>query len=164
MISSLRVLAAAFLLVLALGASPAPTQALGPFQFHAITPCRVFDTREVVAGETNGSPLVNTAHHFFRVQGQCGVPNGADAVTANFTITQPTLFGDLRIYPANVSPGLNDPSTLNYGANEAALANGANLPLAPVGSPSAKDIRILIGMPANGSVHVIMDVTGYFDN
>jgi hypothetical protein len=161
MTSTFRVLAAASLLALVAGLAPAPAQAAGPFQFHSITPCRVFDTREVGA-QTNGQPLVNTQHHFFRVQGNCGVPNGAKAVTANFTITQPTRFGDLRVYPADVSPGLNDPSTLNYGAGEAALANGAIVPVAAVSQPSDKDIRILIGMTANGTVHVIMDVTGYF--
>ena len=135
----------------------------GPFQFHAITPCRVFDTRAVGA-QTNGNPLQNPGPHCFQVRGICGVPPTAAAATLNATITQPTRGGDLRLYPASAIPGLNDPSTMNYNAGEAALANGAILPLATGGGcTNPDDMKILIGMIGSGTVHLIVDVTGYFE-
>lgn len=159
-----RSLAVLLLPAFALGLVPEMAQAQsGPFQFHAITPCRVFDTRQV-SSQTTGAPLPNPGPHRFRIQGNCGVPNGADAVTLNVTVTQPTAGGDLRLYPDNAAAGPSDPSTLNYNASEPALANGAILPLkVPVSGASDKDMKIVIGMVASGSVHVIVDVTGYFD-
>ena len=152
-IAGVLVLAAAVL-----GAAPTAS-AGGPFQYHALTPCRVFDTR-MSGGQTTGNPLQNPGPYDFRVQGNCGVPNGAAAVTANLTITQPTQAGDLRVFPAG--GGTPTVSVLNYPASEPALANGAIVPLAAVVNPSDNDVAIVIGMGASGTVHVIFDVTGYF--
>jgi hypothetical protein len=150
------------LVALAAGAAADRAQAQnGPYQYHAVTPCRVFDTR-VAGAQTTGNPLTNPGPHLFRIQGNCGVPNGAKAVTLNLTIVAPSVFGDMRLYPANVNPGLNDPSTINYNGGEPALANGAILPLATVAGAGDKDIKILIGMPGSGTVHTLIDVTGYF--
>ena len=140
-----------------LGAAPA--FAAGPYQYHALTPCRVFDTR-TAGGQTTGNPLQNPGPYNFRIQGNCGVPNGAAAVTANLTITQPTQAGDLRVFPAG--SGTPAVSVLNYPVSEPALANGAIVPLATVVNPSDNDVAIVIGMGASGTVHVIFDVTGYF--
>jgi hypothetical protein len=137
----------------------APALAGGPFQVTSIVPCRVFDTR-TVGPQTNGQPLTNPGPHFFRIQGYCGVPDGAQAVTLNLTIVAPSQAGDMRLYPANISPGLNDPSTINYPGG-IVLANGALLALAPVTLSTDNDIQIVIGMQAPGTVHAIIDVTGY---
>jgi hypothetical protein len=147
---------------LALAPSPAAAQG-GPFQFNSLTPCRVFDTRVQDATDgTNTLPLPNPGPHGKRIQGQCGVPTGAKAVTLNVTITQPSHAGDLRIFPSNVpQPAV---STLNYNAGEPALANGAIVPLAQ--TASGPDLNFVIGMVVNpnvGSVHVLVDVTGYFN-
>lgn len=159
--TTLRLTVFSALVVAALSLAPAPAQAAGPFQFHAITPCRVFDTR-TAGTQTSGAPLSSSTQHLFRIQGQCGVPNGAKAVSLNLTIVAPSRGGDMRLYPADVIPTLNDPSTINYNQGEPALANGAILPLAPVASAGDKDIKILIGMIGTGTVHALIDVTGYF--
>jgi hypothetical protein len=141
------------------------TQAAGPFQFNSLTPCRVFDTRaNSVAGDpnvTNGTTLKNPGPSGWRIQGRCGVPTGAQAVTLNVTITSPNVAGDLRMFPSNVAQPTV--STLNYNAGEPALANGAIVPLAQVASGA--DLNIVLGMAAAvgaGQIHVIVDVTGYF--
>ncbi|HVR11111.1 MAG TPA: hypothetical protein VMW75_23910 [Thermoanaerobaculia bacterium] len=126
-----------------------------------MTPCRVFDTR-TTGPQTNGSPLNGGPSVFFRIQGYCGIPNGAQAVTLNLTIVSPSRQGDMRLYPANVTPHATDPSTINYDAGEVALANGAIVPLAPVSLSTDKDLQIVIGMQGPGTVHAIVDVTGYF--
>ena len=135
------------------------TQAAGPFQFNSLTPCRIFDTR-AVGTQTTGAPLVNPGPKKFTIKGNCGVPASAAAVTVNVTITQPNVAGDLRMFPSDVAqPAV---STLNYNANEPALANGAIVPLA---AAATQDLSIVLGMAAaagQGHVHVILDVTGYF--
>ena len=63
---------AGLLAVLAVGALPAVAQN-GPYQYHAVTPCRVFDSR-TDAGGTVLSPdamIVKGINHL-RIQGSCG--------------------------------------------------------------------------------------------
>ncbi len=157
----MRARQATWIALLLAACASVPVWAGGPFQYFAVTPCRVFDTR-TVGTQTNGNPLPGGPSQFFRIQGNCGIPNGAQAVTLNLTIVTPSRQGDMRLYPANVTPHLNDPSTINYDAGETALANGAIVPLAPVSMASDKDLQIVIGMQGPGTVHAIVDVTGYF--
>ena len=139
-----------------------PAAAAGPFQYHSLTPCRVIDTRDGsgASTETPGA-RTNPGPHGFRIQGFCGVPNGADAVTINVTVVGPTRGGDLRLFPSDA--GQPEVSVMNYNAGEPALANGAILPLAQVGA-GVNDINMMIGMIGSGSLHVLIDVTGYFAN
>lgn len=147
--------------VAVLSASAAAAQ----FQFHALTPCRLLDTRQNPGptGQNNGNPLPNPGPHIFRIQGFCGVPNGAKAVTINVTAINPNRQGFLTLYPANVSMPLQ--ATLVYAAGEPAVANGAIAPLGPVSVPSDKDLAMQNGMPVGpgGLLHITMDVTGYFE-
>jgi len=161
---SLPTLSCVLLACFALGAvaalAPAPAQAQnGPYQYFAVTPCRVFDTR-TTSTQTNGQPLANPGPYDFRIQGNCGVPNGAKAVTINVTVVQPTQSGDLRLFPVGAAAA--QVSTLNYPPNEPALANGAIVPLGTVAASTDKDLRTVIGMVASGTIHLLVDVTGYF--
>jgi hypothetical protein len=157
----MRVRQATWIFLLLTAFASLPALADGPFQYYPLTPCRVFDTRNV-GSQTNGNPLPQAVTAFFRLQGNCGIPNTAKAVSLNLTIVSPTSSGDMRLYPKNITPGLNDPSTINYGFNDV-LANGAILPVAPVSQSTDKDIQIVIGMPGTGhTVHAIIDVTGYY--
>jgi hypothetical protein len=141
-------------LAAALGLAAVPAHAAGPFQYYPITPCRVFDTR-TTGTQTNGSPLSNPGPHNFTIQGNCGVPVGAQAVTLNATVVSPSRPGDLRLYPAGgTAPSV---STLNYTTSET-LANGAIVPLAS----TTPDLGVVIGMVASGTIHLLIDVTGYF--
>lgn len=126
----------------------------GPFQYYALTPCRVADTRN--ANGVNGGPVVvgNGGARNFRIQGNCGVPVGAAAVTLNVTIAGPTGSGFLTIWPSGGAQPLV--STINFTTADAALANGAIVPL----SSNTDDLSIFYG--GAGTVHVILDVTGYF--
>jgi hypothetical protein len=160
-----RLVGLAGLMIVALSAFPREAYSAGPFQFHAVTPCRIFDTR-LAGAQTTGAPLPNPGPHCFQLRNiaGCGIPATAAAVTLNATVVQPSTGGDLRLYPASANPGLFDPSTMNYNAGEPALANGAILPVSTGGGcPAGKDMKILIGMVGSGSIHLIVDVTGYFE-
>jgi hypothetical protein len=145
------VLAAA---VVALSLAPA-AGADGPFRFHSLTPCRIVDTRNAV-GPTGGPALQSSTPRNFPVQGQCGVPVGAKAAALNVTIAGPTGAGHLSMFPSGGSVPLV--STLNFNAGEPALANGAIVPL----STNAQDLGVSAFVLGGGSVHLIIDVTGYF--
>jgi hypothetical protein len=141
---------------------PGATRALadGPFVFHSITPCRVVDTRNA-AGTNAGPALTANALRTFRIQGQCGVPDGAKAVTLNVTVVQPQSAGWLGVYPVT---GFSGTSTVNFVAGEFAIANGAIVPLSPVLTGSDRDCSAFWGnySGVNPVAHLLLDVTGYF--
>jgi hypothetical protein len=149
--------AVAILFGVALVVFALPGRAAGPFQFHSLTPCRVLDTRDA----PYGTPLPSDIEAKFQVQDLCGVPNGAAAVTLNVTAVAPTDRGRLTLYPS----GIGDPgvSTINFPPGTTALANGAIVPLADYTTFPAEDLTVLPHVVAAGTVHVVLDVTGYFE-
>lgn len=121
-------------------------------EYFPLTPCRVVDTRR--ANAVNGGPiLAQDATRDFKVQGTCGVPVGAKAVSLNVTVTQANQSSFLTIWPS----GLTRPvvSTINFESSDPALANGAIVGL----SVNTNDLSVYNNF---GQVHFILDVTGYF--
>jgi hypothetical protein len=126
----------------------------GPYEYYAVTPCRVVDTRQPPA-----SPISTSAFRSFTIKGFCGIPSDAAAVTFNLTVVGPTQSGFLNIWPSNVSPP--NVSTINFVASEPALANGAIVPLA-VSPPEVTVAYGLSGGSGSATLNLILDVTGYF--
>jgi CSLREA domain-containing protein len=122
-------------------------------QYHTVTPCRVADTRGPT-GAYGGPALAANADRTFVIGGQCGIPTAAQAVSFNYTITQPTDQGDLRSFPGGGA--LPVVSTMNWRPGQT-RANNAIIPLGPSG-----DVVIHVDQ-ATGTVHFIIDVNGYFE-
>ncbi|HYC88274.1 MAG TPA: hypothetical protein VEO54_03615 [Thermoanaerobaculia bacterium] len=124
----------------------------GPYQYYPLAPCRVVDTRG--ANSTNGGPAfgTNTTRNF-QIRGFCGVPTAAKAVSLNVTVTQATAGSYLTVWPS----GLTQPvvSMLNFESTDPALANGIIVGV----SANTQDLSVYNNF---GNVHVIIDVTGYF--
>ncbi len=126
--------------------------AYGGNGFFTVTPCRVLDTR-LPNGPLGGPALSAGGARTFVITGQCGIPSSALSVSVNVTITGPTSGGFLTIYPAG-SP-VPPTSSINYAAGQT-RANNAVSSLGPAG-----DITVACG-PPSGTVHFILDVTGFF--
>jgi uncharacterized repeat protein (TIGR01451 family) len=125
----------------------------GNLDFHTLTPCRLFDTRNPASG--GPFPLeAGSIRALAPYLSDCGVPATAQAVAVNVTVTEPTATGNLRLYPA----GLPVPSvsTLNYWAGQ---TRGNN---AVVSLNHNHAFAVRVGQPS-GTVHVIIDVFGYFE-
>lgn len=122
-----------------------------PLAFYTVTPCRVFDTRDL-GGPTLGAPLACGAAQSFSVAGECGVPSSATAVSLNVTGTGSTAQGNLRLFAAGTPVPLV--SGLNYAAGQT-RANNAVAPLSAGG-----EISVLCS--PSGTTHVVLDVNGYF--
>jgi len=122
--------------------------------FWALAPCRVLDTRNA-AGPFGGPALTAGVGRSFALTGRCGIPASARAVAANLTVVGPTAAGYLTVYPADMSPA--NTSVINFGAGQV-RSNNAILRLAADGSGS---IVAFPGM-SGGTVHLVVDVTGYF--
>jgi hypothetical protein len=125
-----------------------------PAKFKTVPPCRAVDTRSVT-GPTGGSPLPPSSTRSLTVASPCCVPPSARAVSINLTVVSPTAPGFVSIYPGN---GLPSPtSAINFTAG----ATRANSAVAPLSTDVTGKIGVLNG--SAGTVHVIIDVTGYFE-
>lgn len=117
--------------------------------FYTLAPCRVIDTR-------SGSPLVSGQAYSVRVAGVCSVPASAKAVALNITAISATGSGNLTLWPADIARPVA--STINFQPGTT-RSNNAVLSLAGDG---LGDLAVQPAMAGNGTVHVVIDVTGYF--
>lgn len=141
------------ILFVAAGAVSRPADAQTGLQYFAITPCRAVDTR------STNPPILQAGGPPFRsltIKGVCLVPATAKAVSLNATVVGPTVDGFFSMWP--VGGTFPTVSTINFGAGEPAIANGAIVPLA-VTTP---DLNVAYGTQGGGQTHVLVDVTGYF--
>jgi hypothetical protein len=122
--------------------------------FFTVQPCRLIDTRNA-DGPLGGPALQPNATRTFVLTGVCGVPSSAKAVSLNATVTQPAAGGDLRLLPGDQSI-LPVVSTINYALGQT-RANNAIAVLAFDGSGGLK-----VKVDSAGTVHFVLDVTGYF--
>src|SRR5687767_186841 len=97
-----------------------------PRLFIGIAVCRLLDTRvgTVYPLDGDGKYTANQTR-IYDLDGACGIPAGADAVSLNITVTETDAnpFGHIKIWPG----GQSEPtvSTLNWSAGNQTLANAA---------------------------------------
>jgi len=120
--------------------------------FYTVTPCRTVDTRDPLLG--GPSPVAAGADGLFTLAGACGIPLTAKAISLNLTVTQPTAQGNVRVFPAGTPLPLV--STVNYVAGQT-RANNAIASLSASGQVAVRCSQ------ASGTVHVVLDVNGYFE-
>jgi len=154
--------------------APGLLMSAGPYRYHALTPCRAYDSRV----DTDGATPLARGRHNFRLKGTCGVPETAKALSVNATIVTPTSPGWLVLWPSDAAAPVV--STLNFVAGESAIANGAILPVdadAPGSgvcepitdtgtSPGANcdsSAQIALQFAGAQTSHLIFDITGYFE-
>ena len=118
-----------------------------PLDFHTVTPCRVFDTRET-------TPLTSGTPRVFSIGGTCGIPSTAKAVAANLTVTGATSGGHIVVWPTGTP--VPPTSNMNFLAGQV-RANNAVLGL------TSGQINALAAFAGGGTVHLIFDVTGYLE-
>ena len=119
-------------------------------EFTSLTPARILDTRTSLGGHLG---KVGAGQSFdVQVTGQGGVPaTGVAAVVVNVTVTEPTAFSYLKVWPAGVLPPFV--SNLNFVPNQTI----PNLVTVKVGSNGKLSVY-----NNAGSAHVVMDVAGYY--
>lgn len=118
----------------------------GPYQYFPLSPCRAVDTR-------SGAAFASDTTRNFQIRGVCGVPTTAKAVSLNVTVTQATASSWLAVWPSGTARPVV--SMINFEASDPALANGIIVGV----STATQDLSVYNNF---GSVHVIIDVTGYF--
>ncbi|HEX4962519.1 MAG TPA: S8 family serine peptidase [Thermoanaerobaculia bacterium] len=124
-------------------------------KFHAVTPCRLVDTRFAGWGAPS---LAGGASRFFQVQGNCGVPylSNVEAAMLNVIVVNPTASGSLTAYSAAASR----PAIPNFVFSSGGIIdNGSIVPLVRNASPGTNDLALFL---SNGQADVIVEVYGYF--
>jgi Leucine-rich repeat (LRR) protein len=119
--------------------------------FYTVTPCRLFDSRDPGLG--GPSPLVRLVDTAIPAVDICGIPVTAKALSLNVTVVSATAAGNLRLY-ASGSPRPAT-STINYAAGQT-RANNTVIVLGADGR-----LAVFASQPS-GTVHVVLDVNGYF--
>ncbi len=123
---------------------------------YTITPCRVLDTRNP-AGPFGGPALVALQPRSFPVAGLCGIPATARAIVANLTVVSATAAGYIKAYAGGIPSPIS--SAIHFPA-EVVRANNGILGLQNNGSGT---LILEADMPAGATVHVVLDVAGYFE-
>jgi uncharacterized protein len=125
--------------------------ALGGLLYYTVNPCRVVDTR---GGAPIGGPVLQAQEtRVLAMAGNCGIPSDAKAASLNVTVTEATVQGHVRLFPAGQA--LPNISTVNYAAG-LTRANNAVSTLSAAGELAA------FVSQTSGTVHLIVDVNGYF--
>jgi hypothetical protein len=117
--------------------------------FTGVTPERILDTR----GPTGTGPAVaQGTPRALDVRGTAVVPDTATTVVANVTVTGGSAGSFLSVWPSGVAQPTS--SNLNFGAGQTI----PNLVVIKIGADGKINIANAVG-----TVHVIVDVVGYFD-
>jgi uncharacterized protein (DUF1800 family) len=121
-----------------------------------ITPCRIADTRITPNGASAGPVLQANAGRAFPVVGTCAIPPTARSVVLNVTAVNASVDGSFAIFPTGTAAPLGA-TALSYRAVKARAASF----VAKLGTTG--DI-VVWPIQASGTVNMIMDATGYFED
>ncbi len=122
-----------------------------------IEPCRLADTRPAFQVGPRSAPLGPNETYPLAGWGKvggCNLPGGTTGLSLNVTAVDPTLATFLTLFPA--SSTLPNASHLNPMPGQPPTPNAVNVDLDGAGLFSIYNLQ--------GSVHVIIDVVGYFDH
>lgn len=122
-------------------------------RFWTLTPCRLLDSRSP-SGPLGGLPLPGYGTVQLPILGDCGIPPEARALAANYTVI-PSVAGHLKAFPADL--GTEPAATVVSFRAGAARANNGLLRL---GADEYGSVKLVNS--SGGSLHVIIDVVGYF--
>lgn len=123
--------------------------------FESLVPARIFDTRPAPSNVGGTTKLPPGQWVDVQVTGRGGVPaSGVAAASMNVTITEPEGNGYLTAYPTGVPRPTA--SNINFSRGET-FPNRVIVPVGPDGK-----VRIFNG--SSGSVHVVIDVGGWFSD
>ena len=129
-----------------------------PVYFHAVTPCRIIDTRGNGFTGAYGPPhLTAGAVRSFAVTSpgtSCGIPSGVAAVSFNFAVVTLTAAGNLIVYPTGGT--VPTVSSLNWTPVEGAISNAGVIRLA------SDSISVVVNGPVGSTVDLVVDVNGYY--
>jgi hypothetical protein len=141
--------------VVQLGWKPSSGPPALNLRFYTLAPCRLVDTRS--GGAPYGGPaLPANTERLVPVFGRCGIPATAKAISVNAAIVLAGASGNLSLYPGDLGPPAS--SSMNFGPGQ----TRANNAVVKVAGSGAGTLALRQFTSPSASVHVIIDVNGYF--
>jgi Tol biopolymer transport system component len=134
------------------GLSDIFVHARASLDFFALEPCRLLDTRT----PSDGPALASGTTRVLALAGACAIPATARALALNVTVTQPSAQGHLTLHPGDGGPSLA--ATIHFSAGQ----TRANNVVASLGLAGDGALAVAPVLDGDGTVHLILDVTGYF--
>jgi hypothetical protein len=130
--------------------TPAPTAlaTANAAGFQSVDPTRVVDTRD----NLGATSLVAGVSKRIQITGRGGIPQGASAVSGNFTVVDPAGDGYLTLWNCSTSQPVV--STVNFAVGQV-TPNAATVPLDPTGG---------VCVYSNVGQHLVIDVNGYYSD
>lgn len=124
--------------------------------YYTVTPCRLVDTQ--VPGY--GPALQNNQVALVEVFGACGVPPTARAVAMNLSFSGAGQRGNILVFPGDLAqPPLDEYLWIEAGNFTRSLSA-----IMPLGADGTVAILPRLKAPKlNPTVHIALDVTGYFE-
>ena len=124
--------------------------------YYTISPCRLYDSRNDPSGPISGGQTRTISA--VGVVGNCPLMTPAvKSLAINVTVVGATSAGYVQVYPANIATPTT--SVVNFAAGQTRANNGV-LNLA---TNAAGTFAIRSGLPPGQTVHVIVDLAGYFN-
>ncbi len=123
-----------------------------PNGFFTVRPCRLVDTRRP-EGPAGGPALTAGADRTFTIAGRCGIPRSAKAIAVNLVVTEATASGSLHLRAGGTA--VPTAMSISYGPAQT-RSNNAFVGLSPDGAMA------VFATQAAGTVHLVVDVSGYF--
>jgi hypothetical protein len=120
--------------------------------YHPVTPTRLLDTRYGVGAPAAAVGSMQTLTLQLPASVTANAYGPLSAVVLNVTVTQPTSYGDIRVYADGLSQR-PDTSSLNFSAG----LTVANLVTVPI-----LDGKVTLFVESPGSAHLIADLSGYY--
>ncbi|MBB5871100.1 hypothetical protein F4553_004479 [Allocatelliglobosispora scoriae] len=134
------------------GITTSASRGIGGGTYLPVGPVRVLDTRNAI-GIATRVPVAAGASVSLQVAGLNGVPaTGLAGVAVNVTVTSTAGSGYLTVFPSGTQQPIV--SNLNWSAG----STTANMAEVPVG----EDGRITLANGSTGTVHVLVDLLGYY--
>lgn len=127
------------------------TQETASLDFYTVEPCRLLDTRSTEVLASGATPVI------LPVAGLCGVPASARAVALNLTALNPSGNGNVALWPADL------PQPATSVVNFAAGTTRANNTILALATDGGGDLAARAFVAGSGTVHLIVDVVGYFE-
>jgi hypothetical protein len=127
-----------------------------PTSLRLLSPCRLFDTRNVSGPDAASPALGGGETRTLQASGRCGVPATAKAISVNVTATDQQQSGELLLYPTDLTSAPTA-SMLSFPPGKTRASN-AIVELARDGSGTFK-----VRSSSSGPVQFILDVNGYFE-
>ena len=117
--------------------------------FHTAIPCRLWDSRE------DGPVLTSGEVREIDVTGLCGIPDSAVALSLNVTAIEPGGAGQLVLGPGGEPIPPTNTVSFTAGRNR---GNNAILKISNSGV-----LKVAPSVAGGGTVHVVLDVNGWFE-